>query len=744
MGTRHPDVRSRAAAGPPDGLGPPGGISGTPRLRHPGAAPPRLPSVSAPCTNCRSRPPSSRGRGGRPGARRGRGGAVRLRVGELAGVVPRLAAVLLRAGRRDLLAGAELLVENVPGRARCGAAARSWPSGRRPRSWLPSVRAPPAELLCGRELEMAAVTLPDRPPRRPRRAELDEESDVYVPERRPPAGGAGQERRPGARALREELAARGVTVVNMLSSPGSGKTELLELGCSAAPPSGGCPSPRSPPTWRPRTTPSGWPAPGAPVKQVLTGGLCHLEAAMLARPPGGLAADGHPAAVRGERRQPRVPRLLRPRRDAAGGAGVGHRGRGQAAEVPDRVRARRIWWCSRRPTSPRPSASTRRPSVRNVRAGQPGRGGAAHLGPHGTGRGRSCWTGCWPCAAGGPARTGPAARHRGRPRSRATTTAHDPPDHEPRHGTDPGPVTATGAVGEAHAASPSRRPSAHARHGRRARAGSPCAASSRAWASGRSSTGWPPSWGWPASSQRRRRRGGRGRGRPGGRRGVLPPAPATAAAAGRGGPRSATRADAARAAAGSRIRPSEPAATGRTLVPPDTATCDDCLRELRRPGATAATGTRSSPAPTAGPGSPSSPGCPTTGPRPPWPAFPMCPECAAEYARPGRPPLPRPAGGLPRLRAPAAAAPPPATAPARPTDGDAARRGPAAAGRGARSWRSRGSAATTSPATPPTRAAVAALRARKDRGGKPFAVMCADLADGRAAGRRRPGGARRC
>ncbi|MFG2196534.1 hydrogenase nickel incorporation protein HypB [Streptomyces sp. NPDC048639] len=80
-----------------------------------------------------------------------------------------------------------------------------------------------------------------------------------------------------AAALREDLARRGVTVVNLLSSPGSGKTALLECVLR-------------------RTTQRGVPVAaltadlatendarrlarsGAPVKQVLTGGLCHLEA----------------------------------------------------------------------------------------------------------------------------------------------------------------------------------------------------------------------------------------------------------------------------------------------------------------------------------------------------------------------------------------------------------------------------------------------------------------------------------
>lgn len=84
-----------------------------------------------------------------------------------------------------------------------------------------------------------------------------------------------------AHTLRAELAARGTTVVNLLSSPGSGKTALLEgelllarergvrvaaLTADLATENDAVRLARS----------------GAPVKQVLTDGLCHLEAAMLA------------------------------------------------------------------------------------------------------------------------------------------------------------------------------------------------------------------------------------------------------------------------------------------------------------------------------------------------------------------------------------------------------------------------------------------------------------------------------
>jgi hydrogenase nickel incorporation protein HypB len=78
-------------------------------------------------------------------------------------------------------------------------------------------------------------------------------------------------------------------------------------------------------------------ATGARVVQVNTGAGCHLDATMLARamaalaPPRGFGDGG------GERRQPGVPGAVRPGRGRAGGGHVGHRGRGQAAEVPAHV-----------------------------------------------------------------------------------------------------------------------------------------------------------------------------------------------------------------------------------------------------------------------------------------------------------------------------------------------------------------------------------------------------------------------
>ncbi|MER5202790.1 hydrogenase nickel incorporation protein HypB [Streptomyces sp. NPDC002825] len=85
-----------------------------------------------------------------------------------------------------------------------------------------------------------------------------------------------------AQILRTELTSRGTTVVNLLSSPGSGKTALLERelrlagerGVAAAALTADLATEND----ARRLARS-----GAPVKQVLTDGLCHLEADMVAR-----------------------------------------------------------------------------------------------------------------------------------------------------------------------------------------------------------------------------------------------------------------------------------------------------------------------------------------------------------------------------------------------------------------------------------------------------------------------------
>lgn len=85
-----------------------------------------------------------------------------------------------------------------------------------------------------------------------------------------------------AQVLRTELTARGTTVVNLLSSPGSGKTALLErellLARERGVPVAALTADLATENDAVRLARS-----GVPVKQVLTDGLCHLEAAMLGR-----------------------------------------------------------------------------------------------------------------------------------------------------------------------------------------------------------------------------------------------------------------------------------------------------------------------------------------------------------------------------------------------------------------------------------------------------------------------------
>jgi hydrogenase nickel incorporation protein HypB len=83
-----------------------------------------------------------------------------------------------------------------------------------------------------------------------------------------------------AAGLRRELAGRGITAVNLLSSPGSGKTALLELLLARAA-DRGVPAAALTADLATENDARRLARSGAPVKQVLTGGLCHLEAAQM-------------------------------------------------------------------------------------------------------------------------------------------------------------------------------------------------------------------------------------------------------------------------------------------------------------------------------------------------------------------------------------------------------------------------------------------------------------------------------
>ncbi|RSS92016.1 hydrogenase accessory protein HypB [Streptomyces sp. WAC05292] len=94
-----------------------------------------------------------------------------------------------------------------------------------------------------------------------------------------------------AQALRTALAARGTAVVNLLSSPGSGKTALLEreLGLARE---RGVPVAALTADLATENDATRLARSGVPVKQVLTDGLCHLEAHMLGRHLDGWLPDG--------------------------------------------------------------------------------------------------------------------------------------------------------------------------------------------------------------------------------------------------------------------------------------------------------------------------------------------------------------------------------------------------------------------------------------------------------------------
>ncbi|MFJ9680719.1 hydrogenase maturation nickel metallochaperone HypA [Streptomyces sp. NPDC101194] len=102
--------------------------------------------------------------------------SVRLQVGELAGVVPdALSFCFELACAGTVLEGAELIVDSVRARARCAPCADEWAVGMPPMLCCPVCGEATAELLSGRELQIADVRWNDGPAHGHHREPISEE-----------------------------------------------------------------------------------------------------------------------------------------------------------------------------------------------------------------------------------------------------------------------------------------------------------------------------------------------------------------------------------------------------------------------------------------------------------------------------------------------------------------------------------------------------------------------------------------
>ena len=141
-----------------------------------------------------------------------------------------------------------------------------------------------------------------------------------------------------ARANREDFERAGVTVVNLMSAPGAGKTTLLErvaAGAAARRSACGRAGGRRAGLARRRR---GSRRCTSRSSQLETGngfgGECHLDANMVRSALPSHAARRARPARRRERRQPRLPGRVPHRRAPPRDGLLGHRGRGQAGQVP--------------------------------------------------------------------------------------------------------------------------------------------------------------------------------------------------------------------------------------------------------------------------------------------------------------------------------------------------------------------------------------------------------------------------
>ncbi|MFF4213054.1 hydrogenase maturation nickel metallochaperone HypA [Streptomyces sp. NPDC001796] len=102
--------------------------------------------------------------------------SVRLQVGELAGVVPdALSFCFELACAGTLLEGADLVTDEVPGRARCEPCAHEWAVGMPPLLSCPRCDGAAIDLLSGRELQIVSVHWEDARTHAPTRETVPEE-----------------------------------------------------------------------------------------------------------------------------------------------------------------------------------------------------------------------------------------------------------------------------------------------------------------------------------------------------------------------------------------------------------------------------------------------------------------------------------------------------------------------------------------------------------------------------------------
>lgn len=90
--------------------------------------------------------------------------AVRVRVGALSGVVPDALRFSFDVAREGTSAeAARLVVDDVPARAECRPCGTDFPLGSPPLMWCPACDRPADSVLSGRELEITAVELEEKP-----------------------------------------------------------------------------------------------------------------------------------------------------------------------------------------------------------------------------------------------------------------------------------------------------------------------------------------------------------------------------------------------------------------------------------------------------------------------------------------------------------------------------------------------------------------------------------------------------